>query len=385
MAKKKTSELAAGIFVVAAIVAGLGVVIWLGGAELLTSVNRFAFFVPQDSGSMGVAVGSFVRVNDAEVGEITEIRYEADHARTLYIGEVDRYVKLYSDGVARVESAFIGAASVVILSAGSSDNPPADEDNPIVLTSGGLTAGLNALASELDANRPEALLAKLHVIINKIKAAAGDVAEIADNLSSETDKAELASAIAKVHKSLDDINAMTADATPKVKKTLTALEETVEKIRGYSKEELGEIFANVRVATKDIGKIAADFAVVAGGAKEIMLVNRDRIDEIIDNMTVMTANLKSAAKEIRRNPWRLLYEPKPGELASQNIYDAARSFASGAEQLDQALSKLTGLAKAHPEALSADDPQLRQIREHLDETFKQFRKAEDALWKELVK
>jgi len=385
MAKKKTSELTAGIFTVVAILAGLAVVIWLGGSELFKSARTVAFCVPQSVGSMGVLTGSFIRVNDAEVGQIKDVYFDAENKRTVYVGQVGPEIEIHTDGVARVESAFIGSASVVILNPGSPDAPLADERNPLVLTSGGLTAGLNTLSAELDPNRPEALLAKLHVIINRIKDAAAKVADIAENLSSETDRQHLASAIAKIHKSLDDINTMTADARPKVKATLSAVQETAETLRGYTKQDLADVFAKLREITTNVAKIAADFTVVAGQAKDIVLVNRDRIDEIIDNMAITSANLKSTSKEVRRNPWRLLYQPKPGEFESQNLYDAARAFTAGAEQLDEALSKLTGLAKAHPEGLPANDPQLQEIRQHVNRTFENFKKAEDAFWKELTK
>jgi len=384
MAKKSTNELTAGIFVVAALAAGVAVVIWLGGASLFRSINEVAFYVPQDSGSMGLAVGSFIRVNDADIGQLTEIRYDPGSQRTLYIGQVDPAVRLYSDGRARVESGFIGTPSVVILDAGSAEKPQVSAANPLELSSGGLTASLNNISAELDPARREALLAKLHEIINRIKDATGTVARIADQVALESNRDQIDSLLAKLHRSMDDLNAMTSDARPKVKDTLTAVQETAESIREYSKKDLAEIFEQVRDATTDIGKIAADFAVVSDQAKEIILVNRERVDEIIDNMSQTSASLKSASKEIRRNPWRLLYRPKPGEFESQNIYDAARSFASGAEQLDQALMKLSGLSKAHPEGLPAGDPQVKAIREHLAESFDRFRRVEDALWEEMV-
>ena len=116
-----------------------------------------------------------------------------------------------------------------------------------------------------------------------------------------------------------------------------------------------------------------------------MAVNRENIDEIIDNMGQVAANLKSASKEIRRNPWRLLYRPKKGELRSQDIHDAARAFSNGAAQLDQALAKLKGLAATHPDGVPKDDPQLKKIAEQIKETFEKFTDAEKALWKELLK
>jgi len=124
--------------------------------------------------------------------------------------------------------------------------------------------------------------------------------------------------------------------------------------------------------------------VVSEQTKEIVTVNRDNIDETLDNLTQVSVDLKSAAKEIRRNPWRLLYEPEEKELRSQNLYDAVRAFSNGAEQLDQAITKLRRL-----EQIKSDDPAFQEttekIHKGLNEVFSKFSKAEEALWKELQK
>ncbi len=117
--------------------------------------------------------------------------------------------------------------------------------------------------------------------------------------------------------------------------------------------------------------------------RQMVSLNKGNVNEIMDNFTRLSANLKSASEEIRRNPWRLLYKPKKGELHSQNIYDAARAFSEGASELDQAVAKLATLVKMHPEGLPADDPQMKSMRKRLAETFARFTKAEEALWKEL--
>ena len=109
----------------------------------------------------------------------------------------------------------------------------------------------------------------------------------------------------------------------------------------------------------------------------------DNIDEIIDNMMLVSANLKSASKEIRRNPWRLLHKPTDEELDSQNVYDATGAFLSGATELDQAITKLSKLAGMKPEGIPADDPQLQEIRLKLQQTFEKFGRIEQLLWEKL--
>ena len=307
-----------------------------------------------------------------------------------------RDFKVHSDGKAKVAAALIGGAKLVIVDRGTQDAPLADIEHAVELT-GGLdqtmadlsdaVGKVNEIADvirrELDREQSGAILAKVHSVIDSLKAASQNVVEISANIRTETDPNVESSLIAKVHESVDDVKTMTADARPKVSEALTAVRETAQKIRKYTDEDVADILTKLREVNTKILKITKDFAVVSEQTKQIVLVHRDNIDEMIDNMTQVSANLKATSKEVRRNPWRLLYRPEKGEFASQNIYDAARAFSNGAEQLDQALAKLSGLSKAHPEGLPTDDPEFQKVREQLKESFTNFTKVEQALWKEL--
>ncbi len=426
MAGKKHNELVAGIFVIFALVVLIGVIVWMGGADLFRPAKqKVVFFTREEVGSMGLIEGSFVKIGDDQVGRIARIHFDPDVGRTFYFTDIDRGdFEIHSDGKAKVVAGLIGGASLVITNRGGEGKPLADRDNPIELTGGMMDAAMTDLAAaaerlnkaiqkELDVTQSTAMLAKVHGIIDSLKKAAADVMRIAANVKAETDRTDekavfaklhasmddvnkISSSLrtetdpnverallAKVHKSMTDINEMTADARPKLSDTLTAVRDTAQQIRKYTKEDVAELLANLREVNTEILKIAKDFATVSSEVKEVVLLHRDDIDEMIDNMTLVSANLKAASKEIRRNPWRLLYQPDEKELHSQNIYEAARDFVNGAEQLDQAIAKMTGLAKAHPEGIPSDDPTLLKIRKHLEETFGKFSKVEQALWKEL--
>ncbi len=391
MARTKRNELTAGIFVIVALLVLIGVVIWLGGAGLLRPTKQKAtFFAKEQVGSIGLQKGNFVQVGDDPVGQITKIHFDPQTRRTYYTAEIDRGdFKIYGDGEAHVVAALIGGAKLVIVDRGNEKAGLADADHAIELT-GGLDQTMSDLGSvaeilraQLSTEKPDALLAKIHEVINMLKSAATDVAGIASDIKTETNRDNDGALLAKIHHSTDDINQMTADARPKVEQALTAVRDTAEKIRQYTDEDIAEMLTKLRQANTEILTITQDFSTVSGQVKQMVMLHRDNIDEMIDNMTQVSANLKAASKEIRRNPWRLLYKPDDKELHSQNIYDAARAFSSGAEQLDQAVGKLTGLAKAAPEGIPVDDPQLQKVRDQLQEAFEQFSKAEQALWKEL--
>lgn len=273
--------------------------------------------------------------------------------------------------VAEVRAA---AKNVVVMTGHLEAETKADDPNSIVgrlrESASNVNRATGSLAAQMDAKAKDTVMAK--------------ISRAAGHIEGQTDPNAAGSLVAKVHGTLGQIDATVKDGRPKVSRALTALANAAETIEAYTKKDVAEILATLREANTKVLKIAGDFAVVSEQTKEIVTVNRDNIDETLDNLAQVSVDLKSAAKEIRRNPWRLLYEPEEKELRSQNLYDAVRAFSNGAEQLDQAVTKLRRL-----EQIKSDDPAFKEttekIHKSLNEIFAKFSKAEEALWKELQK
>ena len=347
-------------------------------------------------------------------------------------------LKVYSNGRAKVAAALVGGANLVITDPGTPEPPetttapgepvqaaasetrtqpaekkiaPADcKEYAVEIQPGDFDKALSEVdtlarelrditakvSAELDRNLEGSTMAKVHKMVDTLQATL-------TNLRNETDPQNKLAMLAKLHEiigrireiavgaqprifqTLANIEAMAADAKPKVGKTLADAAEVAAELKKITKKDIAEMFVKLRKINTNLVTIAGNFATVSDETKRLVAVNRENIDEIIDNMVAVSADLKTVAKEIRRNPWRLLYRPKKGELHSQNIYDAARAFSSGAGQLDQILAKLRGLVRAYPKGPPAGDPQLKKIREQIKETFESFSEAEKALWEELEK
>jgi ABC-type transporter Mla subunit MlaD len=198
--------------------------------------------------------------------------------------------------------------------------------------------------------------------------------------------------IARLKSASGDLSEMTSDLRPEMKptqpgtiaanvKTLTAdFADTARTVKTYTENDMAALLGQLRQVNTEILAAARDFGSLVATGEQIVRLNRANIDEAIDNLMLLSANLKAASLEIRRNPWRLVYRPSKEDLEKENLYDAARAFSNGAEQLDQALTKLQAL----PEDVRADDPSVQRIRRHLNNSFENFSQAEKALWQELV-
>ncbi len=400
MAKRQHNEFASGLFVLIALGAGIAVLVWLGAAEVFSPARGLAtFFVDESSGDVGLEKGSLVIIAGKEMGKVIKTTYQPENNRTIYLAKLDRDdVKVYSDGQAHVAAGLVGAGRLVITSRGTSEAGIADEKNPVKIL-GGMDQTMGDLASaaeslkkvaatveqQLSTKEAGALLAKIHTILDDLKTTSVRVVQIAANIAKEVEAANKASILAKAHQTMDDINQISGDAGPKVEKALTSVVNIAEKLEKYTEKDIADLLADLRESTTKLVGIVSDMKAVSSTARDVAVLNRQNIDETIANMKSVSLNLNAAAKEIRRNPWRLLAKPSDKEERTQNIYDAARAFAEGAEQLDDAIVRLKALRQARPDGVKTDDPELIKIRKHLQDTFEKFRTAEDALWKEVVK
>jgi len=430
MPQTQRNELKAGVLTLVALGVIAGVVLWLGAADMFKPVkSRVVFFADQAGGSVGLAVGDTIQLGDVPIGRISEVRYSPEKKGTLYMAEIEREdIRIYDNGKAYVSVQFVGASSLVVTTLGTEDRPLADVDHPIVIV-GTLDQAVGDIAAaaadlkkitatiqrEMDASEATALLSRIHGVVGDIEKAATNVATISADLRGELDAKRPDSVLAKVRRSVADVNkitgdisrqtdpkvdgslmakahgaldtvgTITTDARPRVKKMLADLTDITGQIRAYSKEDLREILTKFRQTSTEILKISKDFAVVSGQAKEIVVFNRDNIDRVIDNLALLSADLKAVGKEVRRHPWKLLRRPRKEEVHAEGIASAARAFSSGAAELDQALGRLVALSKAKDAGIPVDDPQLLKIRKQLDEVFAKFNAAEQALWEEMEK
>ncbi|MDP6546286.1 MAG: MlaD family protein [Phycisphaerae bacterium] len=414
MARKQHSELTAGIFTILATILLVGVIFWLGAADIFKPAAQEAwFYVKLGKGQQGLKPGAQVKMTDVEVGKVAEVRLDLKSGRTFYIVQLfDKQTEVYSDAKASVNTALVGGgASLQILHCGGKTSDklagekypaeiqPGDLDKMLSQfeSLGGQISGLlKTISGEMDKARDGSAMHKVHAMMDVLEASLASIRK-------ELDAGNKAAMIAKLHQTVEHLRDIAADAKPRVKSALTGVDtmiakatpkvnklldgagELVDEFKKLTKGDIANIISRLHDVSKHVLTIAGNFAKLSEGASDIVSVNRENIDEIIDNMGQVATNLKSASKEIRRNPWRLLYRPKKGEMHSQNIHDAARSFSNGAAQLDQALAKLKGLAAAHPKGIPAADPQLKKIAEQIKETFEKFTDAEKALWKELLK
>jgi len=236
--------------------------------------------------------------------------------------------------------------------------------------------------------RNQSLLSKLHLVMERLD---GITENISLQLSSEANSGP----VAKLNLALDTLNKALGQIENLVepnKDDLTATVQSLKQAANQLETDLPEFFAAATRPLRRADAVMEDAREVLDylkdatrTARQVLLVNRERIESMVNNLDELSVNLKLASREIRRAPWRLLHKPQASELNRQNIVDAAGSFAAAAERLDATMLRLQALAAAaiDEQPLPVDKDRIDQIIAELETSFNQFQKAEKVFWNEL--
>ncbi|MGD0390635.1 MAG: MlaD family protein, partial [Tepidisphaeraceae bacterium] len=354
---KQRNALRAGIFMIVSLGLIVFVVIAISGAAKFTqafTTYPVAFSLRDDVG--GLRPGDDVRIGGFKVGDVRDIRVDrAGSAIVVLINVPAKYV-LAKDAGVRVERGLTGSSSINIDSFGTGSSLAAGE----YLV--GQPDQLAGLERELAAMRPDVsqilgnlkvASGKLNVDLDKLAATSDSltatgfemtstvqglrvrVPEIIDRYQGVVDAAvSMLDAVRQFvgpssgdfHQTLANLNHVSGDLRDRLPPVLDRLQAVLDKA--------GVVVDRASNSMRDIQAAVTNVRSASGSLRSILTDNHSRLEEIIASLKATGDNLKDASLEIRHSPWRLLYQPKPDEVANLNIYDSVRQFAEGANSLD---------------------------------------------------
>jgi ABC-type transporter Mla subunit MlaD len=187
---------------------------------------------------------------------------------------------------------------------------------------------------------------------------------------------------------LDRVDDITKDARAAVENLRKVVAENdpriaaaIMNIEGMTKTAKEQTLVQIEEALNIATKAIRNLEKASEEVKTMVIGQRPVIERFLANGQLMTAQLKLAAIEVRRSPWRLLYTPGDDEIAADNIYDAARSFALAASTLDAAARSMQAVAEKDPN----NQAQIKRMLDDLEKLFGKYKEAEDEFWKALQK
>lgn len=365
----------AGLFIVFALLLAAGVLVAIQGARSWLEPSRtvtVAFDLTENLG--GLKSGDPVRIGGLDQGHVHAVRYVAssDAVKKPH-SEVDftipKRFDLRSDAVVSVEQALTGAANLNITDLGRAapfDGKAALDGRPSAIgTLYAIAPELQALVSDVRSKvqpayqRYDQTLAKAEETVVEGKKA---FATFSDFLGGSGP--DLRGTLANLNKTTNTVN----DRLPK----------TLDKADAFI-DETKQAVVDGRAAIKDARALIAKASDTVNDTHALITRNRSRIDNILTSVRETAGNLEGASAEIRRSPWRLLYQPTKDEMNNLALYDATRQFARAAGQLNDAAGAVRDAA-GDP---TVDRKQIQSLLDDLTQTFAKYREVEQVLWKQV--
>jgi phospholipid/cholesterol/gamma-HCH transport system substrate-binding protein len=417
---KQRNALKAGIFIVISIVLMFAVAVSIRGLSQLLEPKQqrsVEFSLKDDVG--GLRVGDDVRIGGYKVGEVLDIQVVLpDQIHITF--SIPRRFELHEGYRVAIQGTVTGQSWLNFESLGDAKLATVTPEMPLRGRPGAMTAVVSGLASiinQFDTQTVPTINATLTEI--KTKAVPGitqivedvrtkTVPEATQTVASYRTTAETATSVLTEIRSylkpvidryyavadstrgmMDEVRAIFGDTKADFRVTMANISSAT----GTVKDKLPVIMdridgvlqkadtavAGAGEAMVDVKKTVENAREITDAARSVMVSNKGKMDGIIASLKVTGDNLKAASAEVRRSPWRLLYKPEAGEMANLNLYDTARQFADGANNLNDA-------ARALRDALqdrSSDPQHLQQLMEKLDKSFQNFTDVQKKLWEQV--
>jgi len=387
---KQRNALRAGVVILISIAAAIAIILAIAGIDRFTT--KFAqrhviFSLADDIG--GLRQGDEVRLGGLRIGTVSYIHFvghgsEGNGEPTEDLIDVDIAVPveyhLNTDAVVGIETTVTGVTTMNISDLGSG---PELTDNQSIR---GEPSLITQLGRTVTAISPQVAddLKQLHQTLASINRAADD----AHVLESEGRK-HLADVSASATGALDSIHGWLGPSTgdfhqsmAHVRSITAEVDHDLPPMAASASDVLKHADSAVKKADAsldDVKVIVGHLRSTSAAIRSVVLQNQSRFGEIVAGLRATSDNLDAASIEIRSSPWRLLYKPAPNEIANLNIYDAARQFAQGASDMDDAAAALRDSLK-DPDVKPAT---VQKLYDALTERFEHFKEVEDDLWQKV--
>ncbi len=421
------NNLLAGTFMLTFLVVGVMVTLVLAGMrEGVTQRSSYTVRFNLSDGAEGLEAGSLVKVGGRRSGKVTSLGFyrppgsSVIAAIDVIIG-IDKDVTLYRNARVYLQLPLLGSQSQInIPSTGDPGTLALKEGDSGVVSPGSLVEGrLSPPAFLAQAGYGEEQSDELRIILRR-------GAEISDRLAKLTQRAEgeLDTIMPTINQTLTDLRAITAEFRAGISKWLPMIEAAIADVRGATGEALlgvqdardvakqfrnatGGVIKRVDSIAKNIDELAqkantelyakVQSTLTSGSTaldefSKIGVKASSLMDELTPELRISMANarlasdqLKLALTEVRRNPWRLLYQPGKKELQEELLFDAARTYASAVSNLRGASASLEqSLAAANAQQRGVDAAMLKSIQSRIEEAFNEYRKAETKFLDQLI-
>lgn len=399
---RSNNHFKAGLFIIISFGIALGIFFGITSSTLFNGPrNQYTaiFDLTDDVG--GLESGSPVRLGGINVGDVEDVEIIELEGKPVVksVFNVPTRYKLKKDALVSVQAGLTGTVNLNITSLGTSDQVATASDYLDGAPSG--FAAAFELANKVGGEAVQTLQAwrprvngilddarpRVNTTLDQFKTTAVTADDTIKHVKSKIDPAydKYAGVADNASGAMSNLRDVLGDTKGDIRETMANLAATT----GSLKEKIPPIMDKVassldglRVSLDktsgvldDVKATVANTKDLSANVRSLIASNKSRLDEVIKSANLASQNLAAASSEIRRSPWRLLYKPSEGEVANQNLYDAARQFAEASRKLQDSSEALRDTLQ-DPNVKEED---VKKLLERLDIDFDDYKKVENAL------
>jgi ABC-type transporter Mla subunit MlaD len=407
----------AGLFVIVGVVVAL-IFIWqLADIEQwYTQYQRVKVHYRLSDGVRGLKAGAQVTLGDQPIGTVETIEQVTDGERVtgmLVTVVIPEDIKMYQDAAVELVVPPLGSGTRLnIRSVGATDpyEPSGqiegqlagstltaslvrdigiqDEQRQairdIIANVRDLTASLKADIPQITASTrallddAQPMLEESRQAIANFRAATDDVKQITASVRQRSDQwlTRIDNITDGAESALNTVDRLITDKDPTIRQTLDDLRAMIDNARSISQSLREQTLAQVHAALDKVQTVLDNADHATDELDQFVTSQRPVIERAVANAQIAAGQLKLAAVEIRRSPWRLMYKPIEQELETDNIYDAARSLVLAAEAVQASTDSLRAVAQRSDIDTQTVQTMITDLRSLLDN----YSQAENAFW-----
>lgn len=249
------------------------------------------------------------------------------------------------------------------------------------------------LRMQLSPGEQKTLLAKIHLILDNFAAMTGE-------LNEQVESGNGAGLIAKVHVSLDVLGRALGEVADMLKENREGLRNTVKSVESiaqtldtdiigklkddFDRDNPASLLGKLHAGMNSLNTSLENVVDLTDSARGFIVVNRPALDRTVENLKVMSDQMRTGIQELILQPWRFM-QPPGSDLKRLDVFQAARSFAEAASTLDDATARLEAIVKAAPAdgRLRQTDAEIKEIQDGLKKAVERYRVAESYLFEKL--
>jgi ABC-type transporter Mla subunit MlaD len=389
--ERSRNNVRAGIFVSLSILAAVATIIVLTDAwrKLFEPIHRYTVTYTVSDGVQNLKEGANVLIGGMLMGRVERvIPVTEDDAFTQIevIISVSRDITLFEGAEISIGSALIGEnAWIEIASVGDPEFGEPD-DRRFEGISAPILGGLIGAVSADDTEE----------MVRNFQATASNVKELTERINTQdwprwADKVDTVMNWAA--DATDDLDALVQEGRDAL--------ATYKNVVADNRQRIDATLENLEAGTGDAKAIAEHFrqetlakvdklldtgqAGLESASEVVEKVNRDYevwgtdVRDTLAAARLTGQQLKLAATEVRRSPWKLLYRPQREEFEHELLYEATRSFAMAASDLKAASESAQRIADSRGADLQLDEQTQQLLNGMLRDSLERYQKAQERL------